>query len=189
MNRTKDAIVAAFWELLEERPYNKITVKDIVDRCQINRNTFYYHFHDIPELLESTIRADADEIIRTYSKCGSSIDCLTPIVQHSLERKKAMLHIYRSIQREVFLNQLERSALYAVTQYIDTISAGMSIRPEDRVLLIRFYKCMLVGIILDWLDNGMNYDILKNGIRIDELFQGASRQAFLRAAEKPGKIS
>ena len=56
MNRTKEAIVNAFWELLEEKPYNKITVKDIVDRCQINRNTFYYHFHDIPELLESIIK-------------------------------------------------------------------------------------------------------------------------------------
>lgn len=58
MNRTKNAIIDAFWLLLEEKPYNKITVKDIVERCQINRNTFYYHFHDIPELLETTIKND-----------------------------------------------------------------------------------------------------------------------------------
>lgn len=37
MNRTKSAITNAFWQLLEEKPYSKITVKDIVDRCQINR--------------------------------------------------------------------------------------------------------------------------------------------------------
>ena len=42
MNRTKDAIAAAFFELLTERSLSKITVKDIVDRCGINRNTFYY---------------------------------------------------------------------------------------------------------------------------------------------------
>ena len=48
MNRTKDAIVAAFGELLTERPLSKITVKDIVDRCEISRNTFYYHFEGIP---------------------------------------------------------------------------------------------------------------------------------------------
>lgn len=45
MNRTKLAIVDTFWQLLEEKPYNKITVQDIVDRCHVNRNTFYYHFH------------------------------------------------------------------------------------------------------------------------------------------------
>ena len=46
MNYTENAIKDAFWQLLEEKPYNKITVKDIVERCQVNRNTFYYHFHD-----------------------------------------------------------------------------------------------------------------------------------------------
>lgn len=67
MNRTKDAIIEAFWQLLEEKAYNKITVKDIVNRCQINRNTFYYHFHDIPELLEETVKSVTDQIIRTYA--------------------------------------------------------------------------------------------------------------------------
>ena len=37
MNYTENAIKDAFWQLLEEKPYNKITVKDIVERCQENR--------------------------------------------------------------------------------------------------------------------------------------------------------
>ena len=60
MNRTKNTIIDTFWLLLEEKPYNKITVKDIVDRCQMNRNTFYYHFHDIPELLETAVKNDGN---------------------------------------------------------------------------------------------------------------------------------
>ena len=39
---TKDAIKESLLQLLEEKPYSKITVKDIVDRCGINRNSFYY---------------------------------------------------------------------------------------------------------------------------------------------------
>lgn len=35
MNRTKKAISVVFWQLLEEKPYNKITVQNIVDGCQI----------------------------------------------------------------------------------------------------------------------------------------------------------
>ena len=41
MSRAKDAIKDAFWSLLNEKPYSSITVKDIVSRCQVNRNTFY----------------------------------------------------------------------------------------------------------------------------------------------------
>lgn len=88
MNRTKTAIIETFWELLEEGPYNKITVKSIVDRCQINRNTFYYHFHDIPEILEYTIKNDADLIIQTYSQFGTPFDCLAPLVEHCLKKRK-----------------------------------------------------------------------------------------------------
>ena len=94
MNRTKSAIIDAFWQLLEERPYTKITVRDIVERCQVNRNTFYYHFHDIPELLETTIKSDVDQIIQTNGHFGSPTDCLIPIVERCLKRKKAMLHIF-----------------------------------------------------------------------------------------------
>ena len=64
MNRTKKAISEVFWQLLEEKPYNKITVQNIVERCQVNRNTFYYHFQDIPDLTEYSIKEWTDQVIR-----------------------------------------------------------------------------------------------------------------------------
>lgn len=182
MNRTKNAIIQAFWQLLEEKPYNKITVKDIVDSCQINRNTFYYHFHDIPELLEQTIKNDADDIIQTYNNFGSPMDCLTPLVQHCMNHQKAILHIYRSVHREVFLNEFNQICLYLVTQYVNTATAELTLLPDDRKLLIRLYKCALVGIFLDWLNEGMNYDLLTSFRRICELLAGSGKQAFLNAA-------
>lgn len=183
MNRTKQAIMDVFWQLLEEKPYSKITVKDIVDRCQINRNTFYYHYHDIPELLEYTIKTDTDHVIKTYSGFGSLMDCVTPLVNHCIERQKALLHIYRSVQREVFLNELDRLSLYVVTQYVDAVTSGLSLRPEDKTLLIRFYKCILAGILLDWMNEGMRYDLLAGFDRICVLFAGSAQQAFLKSTE------
>ena len=44
---TKKAIVETFLELLKEHSLDKITVKDIVEKCGINRNTFYYYYQDI----------------------------------------------------------------------------------------------------------------------------------------------
>ena len=55
MKKTKETIIDAFWQLLEEKPFNKITVQNIVERCTLNRNTFYYHFQDIPNLAEYTV--------------------------------------------------------------------------------------------------------------------------------------
>lgn len=44
---TKAAIAQSFMKLLNKQTFDKITVKDIVDDCGINRNTFYYNYSDI----------------------------------------------------------------------------------------------------------------------------------------------
>lgn len=172
MNRTKDNIIEAFWQLLEEKSYSKITVKDIVNRCQINRNTFYYHFQDIPDLLDKTVRNVADEIIRTYAPGGSPNDCLEPIVEQLILHKQAIFHIYRSIQREVFLMHLERVALHTVSEYVHTVVAthDQTFSKDELSLLIRFGKCLLVGVLLDWLEDDMKYDLLKRAEQLLALY-------------------
>ena len=187
MNLTKNAIIDAFWLLLDEKPYNKITVKDIVNRCQINRNTFYYHFHDIPELLETAVKNDTDQIIHTYSKGGSLLEFITYFIDHSLDRKRAILHIYRSVFREYFINELDRIVLYAITKYMDTVDAQHPIHPDDKLLLIRFYKCLSIGILLDWLNDGMQYDLSRYISRIGALFHGAVEQAYETALQSVSK--
>ena len=49
---TKKAIVASFLKLCAKKQPDKITVRDIVDDCEINRNTFYYYFQDIYALID-----------------------------------------------------------------------------------------------------------------------------------------
>ena len=47
----KELIAAAAGRLLLRRDGKKLTVTDIVNECHITRQTFYYHFEDIPDLL------------------------------------------------------------------------------------------------------------------------------------------
>ena len=42
--RTKNAIRRSFIELLAERPFDKISVRDIAERSEVTRNTFYYYY-------------------------------------------------------------------------------------------------------------------------------------------------
>ena len=68
---TRKAIMESFIRLLDERPLNKISVKDIVEDCGINRNTFYYYFTDIPTLVEEIVRDEADRIVLTAEGISS----------------------------------------------------------------------------------------------------------------------
>ncbi len=51
-NFTERAIKETLIKLLNDRPLSQITVKDIVEECGINRNSFYYHFQDLPSLVK-----------------------------------------------------------------------------------------------------------------------------------------
>ena len=54
-NFTQKAIKDTFLKLLDERPLSQISVKMLVEECGINRNTFYYHYADIPALIEYAV--------------------------------------------------------------------------------------------------------------------------------------
>lgn len=57
---TKQAIRNSFIKLLNERPVSQITVKDIVEDCGINRNSFYYHYQDLPSMIQEIILDELD---------------------------------------------------------------------------------------------------------------------------------
>lgn len=183
MNRTKKIIADAFWQLLEEKPYSKITVQNLAERCEINRNTFYYHFQDIPALAEYSIKGWADQVIRNNYGTGTPISCITPAVQEIVKRRTAFIHIYRSVQREAFMRYLDEISLHVVKFYIESITEKYHLSQEDRDIFIKFYKCTFTGIVLDWLDAGAAYDLLGFYEKSCRLFEGAGKRAILKQTD------
>ncbi|MBQ8356925.1 MAG: TetR/AcrR family transcriptional regulator C-terminal domain-containing protein [Clostridia bacterium] len=59
---TKNAIVESFLRIVGKKPLDKITVRDVVDDCGINRNTFYYYFRDIYAVLEEICHEVAEKL-------------------------------------------------------------------------------------------------------------------------------
>lgn len=182
MNRTKQEISEVFWQLLEEMPYSKITVKAIVDRCQLNRNTFYYHFHDIPALAEATMQEWVAAIVEKHFNFGSPQDCLLPLVEGCIARRKAILHIYHSVQREVFLHHLNSMIAHAVSVYAEGIRGTLGTEPKTLPTLCHLYKCAGMGLVLDWLDQDMSYDMPEFLETVCALFQGVSQKVMLDGA-------
>ena len=60
---TKQVIADAFVKLVEEKPVDSITINDITNKCGLNRQTFYYHFADIYDLVEWILLESTDKVI------------------------------------------------------------------------------------------------------------------------------
>ena len=77
---TRQIILHTLTELMNEKPLSKITVKDIVERCGVNRNTFYYHFRDIPDAVEAMVREELNDILKDQKVPESVSDCMEILV-------------------------------------------------------------------------------------------------------------
>ena len=179
-NFTSEAIREAFLSLLEEKPLKHISVRDIVDRCGVNRNTFYYHYRDIPQLLVSIIRDDADAIIQRYATISSLEECLNATVDFLYKRRRSVLHIYRSVNRDIYESYQWRVCRYAADTYINCVLENHIISDDDKKLLVEYLGCIAFGVINNWLEQGMQKDIRAQIHRLCELKQGDLEQMIFR---------
>ena len=185
---TKKAIRDSFVKLLNERPLSQITVKDIVDDCGVNRNTFYYYFQDLPQLLETIVDEDAQRIIREYPAIDSIEECLNAIISFALDNRRAVMHIYHSINRDIYEQYQWRICEHTVRIYVDGILSDKNVTKQDRKLLIDYLKCVCFGLIVGWLEEGMQTDIQSRVRRICELKQGDFEQMIARCEKTKEKI-
>lgn len=182
-NFTKNAIKASFLKLLNERPLSKITIKDIVTDCGINRNSFYYHYQDIPSLIEEVIMEETDNIISQYPTISAFEECLKIAVEFALKNKKAVFHVYNSTNRNIFEHYLWNVCQYVVLTYINTVFSDYQVVESDKNVIVKFYKCEIFGQIIWWLDSGMQDDLLESSQRLCELRKGMTEELFRRSSD------
>ena len=187
VNITKRAIQEAFLAVLNEKSLGKITVKDITDRCGINRNTFYYHYQDIPALLEEICQIQVDELVNKYPELNSVEECLDAAMQIVMDNKRAVMHIYNSDNRNTYVSSLWRMCEATVTTYFNTAFTDDRLSPEDRQLLIRYHKCECFGLILDWINNGLREDYVEGTRRLCQMKKGSVEDMIRRIRQGEGQ--
>ena len=181
VSKKRNAIMESLMKLLEQRPLNKITVRDIVDDCGINRNTFYYHFDDISSLIEAIILREVDRIMERYKDISSMEECFEAAMRLVLDHRNAIYHIYNSSNRDFLERRLMEICKYSATQFVDKTAEGRDIRPDDRDIIIQSYKCEFFGYIIDWLDDGMSDDFERRFRRLCELRCGTTNAMLERS--------
>ena len=178
---TRRMIMESLLKLLDERPLSKISIKDIVEDCGINRNTFYYHFADLPDLVEAIVRDEADRILEGYHGVSSLEECIAAAMKLSTDHKRAVMHIYNSDNREIYERYLMEICDHVATAFIDNMIDSRPVDAVDRVAIIQSYKCELFGHIVDWLGRGMNHDLEKQFLRLCELRRGMTEEMLRRS--------
>lgn len=174
---TKRALAQSLKKIAGKKEINKITITDITDKCGLNRQTFYYHFKDVYDLLEwiylnEVIQSmDEKDIYNTWQQG------LLSIFEYILDNKEFVKNTYNFISREFFLRFIYKQTAGLLMNIIEEKSKKLKVKEEDKKFIANFYKYGFVGIVQDWIENGMkenpNDIIEKLNSVIDGSFENA----------------
>lgn len=179
-NLTKQAITASFIKLLNETPLDKLTVKQISEDCGINRNTFYYHYQDIFALLAEIFNDEAERIIEKY---WDNLDWKGALIEgtgFAIENKRAIQHVFSSAYRSYFDRYLDKVVGEIMHQFVLRQAEGLKVKDSDMELVEKFYMHAFIGTVREWVENGMDTDVLESIRRLGEIFEGDIRSKLLK---------
>ena len=145
--RTDRDITNALFQIMTEKPFEKITVQNIIDEAKINRSTFYQHFPDkyaiLERVQESVVAEMTDLITNTIQKSSMDFDDINALLYDYIIPKKDLILRLFSIKTEQFDLKERMIDLYMEQLTSDTKRLNK--------LELRLTAIMIVELLEDYL--------------------------------------
>ena len=145
----KSTIANAFMTLSKTKDVDKITVTDLVKACHISRQTFYYHFQDILEVIEWSVQQVFQEILARRMDTDAPEDTLRTFIESSSEADVLLKKLLHSQRRE----QIEAILVNAVRSYLQEVLNRQELKSDlplaDAKIMLDFCTYGIVGLLLE----------------------------------------
>ena len=154
--KTKEIILNALLQLLESNELDKITVTDLVEKCKISRQTFYYHFEDLSQLYQWLFTSETDKILKEAIEKNDWARVVLQYVRflktYSILLKKAAT----SSMYEFIYTQMHKSAVTILNYFYDNHPHIKNNFQRDIEFEIKYNAHGFVGYAIDMAVNDNN---------------------------------
>lgn len=164
IRRTKKLLRQSLAELMSEKEFKDITVKEITDRVDLNRATFYLHYcdaHDLLEKVENDLISDFESMIDDYHPTQENrsafliINQIFDYISSNAEICKTMIiHNPSFIQK---LTDMIISKGFEMQKSFCSNHAEQSKKQSEYKFY--FLACGIMGIVKKWFINDMDIPI------------------------------
>lgn len=143
----KQYIAQTFAKMVEEKPVDRITVKELVGRCGISRQTFYYHFHDLMEVMEWITRENAARVVRRCLDARRPVEAARILVSCAMENQELVKRLANSKKKAELQDMLlAGSRAYLLELYRRRGVVGDEMTPELE-FSVEFCAYGLAGVL------------------------------------------
>lgn len=153
---TKKKICDSLKKKLQKKPLNQITVKEIVDDCEINRQTFYYHFVDIYDLAKWMFINDLQPIYLTDDKTSTWQEEMIYLFNYISNNKRIFISTICSIDREVFRKEFYRTTASALTNLTDNLFSSIELEKEEKDFIVNYLSISIASLLESYAYDEIN---------------------------------
>ena len=143
---TQRVLKESLLEILHERPIERVTVKEICDRADVNRSTFYVHYGSPQELFDS-IRFDLYEQIkqkkRDYSDIRSYMNEICDIIYENRELFEILIRSGR-VETTFSLSELWKN------DFVENM-AQQGMPPAQTEAAFLYITCGAFAVVITWV--------------------------------------
>lgn len=157
---TKREIKASMIRLLQSMPIDNIKVKTIIDDCGISRNTFYYHYSDIYDVLKEIFDEILRKVLETDANNFNWEEVFHKVANSALINRNVIYNIFSSRYFENIKAYVDNAIGNIIAEKMreQCILKNQSINEDDIRIISTFYKHAVNGTFVEWIHNGMKTD-------------------------------
>ena len=146
----RETIANAAKTLLFDKKVRKLTVKDIVEECHITRQTFYYHFEDIPDLMAWSLRRNFDRVIAQCQAQKNGEEALRYLLSAAANARPMLKKGMQSNYGEELERQLEGLLMDFLSRVAASRGLYARVSAREAELLLRYHcggvcSCCAIG--------------------------------------------
>lgn len=153
-NLTKRAMADALKKRLGRYTLEHITIQDVTDDANVSRKTFYYHFHDIYDLVEWMLMDDCRSLAQTRDGRHWLRNVAT-VLSYATENRRWVMNIYASMDRSQLERILRKLVAPLIEESFDQAVNGRPVNEADRSFVLEVLTYGVTGLFLSWVGEGM----------------------------------
>ena len=146
--KTEYRLAEALKGMMAESPLDEISVIALTKKCKVNRQTFYYHFHDIYDLLTLVF---LNETIPNIDNCMSLKEMVSCIYKYYVKNIGFIDATLSSAGKDLFQEFMYNNCYHTIQRYVDNVPESKKLKVNDLKSIARFYALAYSNSIVYYL--------------------------------------
>jgi AcrR family transcriptional regulator len=157
VRRTRDALGDALLALMQEKPFETVTVQHVLDRAGIGRSTFYAHYRDKDDLFLSDLEdffESMSTLLLRHREASNRVAPVRELFAHVAKMRPLHAALIAADKLRDFLEMGQEYFARAIGQRLSELPPSCTIAPARRAAMARAFAGALLSLLSWWLDHG-----------------------------------